>query len=558
MLITVALAVAAAGRSLPPWRGAGTGPDLRWGWQLAPAVALAIGATVLLLPRGARAVLATAGAVAVLLAVPAGWSASWPQVVAVDLVGGVALLLAVLARPAPHLAALRTRALGGAVLLGHGLLVALAAPAGALVALGVLRRGRAGTGRPAGRPGAYRQVAGTGSAGRAARAARDRGGGDRSPRARRPGGRRRLALAAAGLPLVAALAARRHRAELIGYAVTGAVVAVTVPGLAPLVVAGDEPLALYAALAALGVAFVVRLAAVGGVSDQAARRGPAGGRRARVGPVGAVAGGRRRAGGGRRPGGPAEGADRARVALRRLEPGVVGGAHGRRRPGGASGRVGAGRAGGGRRAGRPAGPACRCRPRCRSSRRRCRCCSSRSARRGRCCRPPCCSPVWPRCCSPRWPRPARRSHRSPCRWAWCWWPPVCSGLLATRAGTLAAEGALLVAAVVGRRRGAPVRGTGRRLSRRGGRGVRVGGDRPAGRRAAGAGRRVPAAGGGRAGAGCRRRDHPGAGPARAGAGRCRAGGGAGGGGAHRRGGATPRHGLRALGCRRGAAAAAPG
>lgn len=156
VLITIGLAVAAVGRSLPPWGGAGTGPDLRWGWQLAPAVALAIGATVLLLPRNTRAVLATAGAMTVLLAVPAGWTASWPQAVPIDLVGGVALLLAVLARPSTPSVALRTRALGAAVLLGHGLLVALAAPSGALVALGVLavvglalavRRGPARTGR---------------------------------------------------------------------------------------------------------------------------------------------------------------------------------------------------------------------------------------------------------------------------------------------------------------------------------------------------------------------------------------------------------------------------
>ncbi|MFI6254765.1 SCO7613 C-terminal domain-containing membrane protein [Micromonospora zamorensis] len=257
-LVTVVLAVAAAGRSLPPWRGAGRGPDLDWGWQLAPAVALGVGATVLLLPRRARAALATAGAVAVLLALPAGWSATWPQVLAVDLVGGVALLLAVLIRPATHLASLLTRALGGAVLLGHGLLVALAAPAGVLVTLGVIavvglalavRRGA----------GPYRQVAGGGLLvaqlalpGIAVVASFAVG----AP----PWWQARFALIAAGLPLVAVLAARRQRVELIGYAVTGALVAMTVPGLAPLVVAGNEPIALYAALAALGVAFVVRWA----------------------------------------------------------------------------------------------------------------------------------------------------------------------------------------------------------------------------------------------------------------------------------------------------------
>ncbi|MFG1915414.1 SCO7613 C-terminal domain-containing membrane protein [Micromonospora sp. NPDC048898] len=270
VLITAVLAVAAVGRSLPPWRGAGTGPDLDWGWQLAPAVALALGATALLLPRKVRAVLATAGAVAVLLALPAGWAAPWPAVVAVDLVGGVGLLGAVLARPATRPAALLTGALGGAVLLGHGLLVSLAAPTGALVALGCIvgvglalavRRG----------VGPYRPVAGVGLLvaqlalpGVVAVALFAAG----AP----PWWQARLALAAAGLPLVAALAVRRHRIELTGYAVVGAVVAVIVPGLTPLVVAGDEPLPLYAALATLGVALVARWERPAAGDQEPARR----------------------------------------------------------------------------------------------------------------------------------------------------------------------------------------------------------------------------------------------------------------------------------------------
>ncbi|MFG1841892.1 SCO7613 C-terminal domain-containing membrane protein [Micromonospora sp. NPDC049175] len=255
-LITAVLAVAAVSRSLPPWRGAATGPDLDWGWQLAPAVVVALGATVLLLPRRARTVLALAGAVAALLALPVGWAAPWPAVVAVDLIGGAALLVAVLARPASRPVTLRTRALGGAVLLGHGLLVALATPTGALVALGSIAVvGLALAARPD--TGPYRQVAGVGLLvaqlalpGVAAVALFAAG----AP----TWWQARLALLAAGLPLVAVLAARRHRMELTGYAVTGAVVAVTVPGLAPLVVAGNESVPLYAALAALGVALVDR------------------------------------------------------------------------------------------------------------------------------------------------------------------------------------------------------------------------------------------------------------------------------------------------------------
>lgn len=271
VLANAVLAVAAVGRSLPPWGGAGWGPDLDWGWQLAPAVALAVAATALLLPQKARTVLATAGAVAVLLALPAGWTASWPTVVAVDLVGGVALLIAVLVRPATRPAVLLTCALGGAVLLGHGLLVALAAPVGVLVALGVIvvvglalvvRRGI----------GAYRRVAGVGllvaqlALPGIAVVALFAGGAPTWWQAR-------LALVAAGLAVVAVLAARRHRVELMGYAVTGAVVAVIVPGLAPLFVAGDEPIALYAALAALGVALVARWDRPESAADQPAQTG---------------------------------------------------------------------------------------------------------------------------------------------------------------------------------------------------------------------------------------------------------------------------------------------
>ncbi|MEU5782992.1 SCO7613 C-terminal domain-containing membrane protein [Micromonospora lupini] len=255
-VIAVVLAVAAVVRSLPPWHGAGWGPDLSWGWQVAPAVALALGATALLLPRRGWALLASAGAVAVLLAVPAGWTASWATVVAVDLAGGVALVLAVLARPASRPATLLGWALGGAVLVGHALLVALADPVGVVVVLGTsavlgvaLASRRGGT--------TYRRVSGAGLLiaqltlpGIAAVALFAAG----AP----SWWQARAALCAAGLSLVAVLAVRRHRADLIEYAVPGAVVAVLAAGVAPLVAAGDEPVTLYAALAALGVAVVAR------------------------------------------------------------------------------------------------------------------------------------------------------------------------------------------------------------------------------------------------------------------------------------------------------------
>ncbi|MEH1168601.1 hypothetical protein V6V47_24770, partial [Micromonospora sp. CPCC 205539] len=256
VLVTVALAIATGTRSLPPWQGAGTGPDLDWGWQLAPALALTLGAAVLLLPRSAGTLLGTAGVVAVLLALPAGWAAGWPAVVAVDLVGGVALLLLVLARPTARPGTLLARAIGGAVLLGHGLLVALAAPVGALVALGTIAVvGLALAARRASGP--YRQVAGVGLLvallplpGIAAVALFAAG----AP----PWWQARAALFVAALPLVALLVVRRHRPQLIGYAATGAAVGVTAAALAPLVAVGDEPIVLYAALATLGVAVAGR------------------------------------------------------------------------------------------------------------------------------------------------------------------------------------------------------------------------------------------------------------------------------------------------------------
>ncbi|MET8086964.1 hypothetical protein [Micromonospora sp. NPDC005237] len=250
------LAVAAAARSLPPWHGAGWGPDLSWGWQVAPAVALALAAAASLLPRRGWAGLATAGAVVVLLAVPIGWTASWATVVAVDLAGGVALVLAVLARPTTRPATQLGWAAGGAVLIGHALLVALADPLGVVVVLGISTvLGVALAVRTADGP--YRWVAGVGLLAAhlalpaiAAVALFAAGA--------QPWWQARAALIAAGLSLVATLAVRRHRVDLIEYAVPGAVVAVLAAGVAPLVAAGNEPVTLYAALAALGVALVAR------------------------------------------------------------------------------------------------------------------------------------------------------------------------------------------------------------------------------------------------------------------------------------------------------------
>ncbi|PWU47435.1 hypothetical protein DLJ47_30575, partial [Micromonospora sp. S4605] len=138
--LTVLMAVVFAGdavaRSLPPWRGAAVGPDFAWGWQLPVAVALTVAAVALLLPAAARPAVAAAGVAAVALALPAVGPTPWPLALAVDLAVGAVLLVVAAARETRSWTVL-TRAAAGAVLLGHGLLVGLAAPAGAGAALAV-------------------------------------------------------------------------------------------------------------------------------------------------------------------------------------------------------------------------------------------------------------------------------------------------------------------------------------------------------------------------------------------------------------------------------------
>ncbi|MEU9509497.1 hypothetical protein AB0D32_24820 [Micromonospora sp. NPDC048170] len=250
VLLAVALAGATAGRSLPPWRGAVAGPDLDQGWQLPVVIALTVAALGLLLPRAARPALAAIGVAAVVLAVPAGWPSPWPAVVALDLVAAVGLLAVAVGRPGIRSWTVLTSTVAGTVLLGHGLLVGLAAPAGAGAALAVVLvagvavavSGRRGTAVQRGVAGVALAVV---------------------PPAV-PAGvvvaliagvpawwQARAALAAVALLPVGLLAVRRHWPDLRAYASVGVAVAVAAVGLAPLVVPADEPVTLYAAVAVL-------------------------------------------------------------------------------------------------------------------------------------------------------------------------------------------------------------------------------------------------------------------------------------------------------------------
>ncbi|WBB66657.1 hypothetical protein [Micromonospora sp. WMMD812] len=257
VVLTALFALNTVGRSLPPWGGGGLGPDLAWGWQLPVAVALAVAAVSLSAPRAVRSLAGPVGLAVTLLAVPAGWPSPWPAVVAVDLVGAAVLLLAVAGRPR-WAGPVPATAAAGALLLGHGLLVALAAPVGALTALGsvvVLGLVVAALGRRA--PAA--PVAVTGPALTAALLAVPAGVAVALLASGAPSWwQSRGALAAAGLLFAALLAVRRHWPELGGYASTALAAALTVAGVAPVLVPADEPVALYAALAVLPLAAGLR------------------------------------------------------------------------------------------------------------------------------------------------------------------------------------------------------------------------------------------------------------------------------------------------------------
>lgn len=251
VLLAVALAGTTAGRSLPPWQGADAGPDLGRGWQLPVVIALAVAALALLLPRPARPALAAIGGAAVALAVPAGWPSPWPAVVALDLAAAVGLLAVAVGRPGVRSWTVLAAGGAGTVLLGHALVVGFAAPAGAGAALAVVLV--AGTAVAAagwrGTP-AQRRMAGTALA--VVPLAVPAGAVVALLAAGAPAWwQARAALAAVALLPVGLFAVRRHWPDLGAYACVGVAVALPAVGLAPVVVPTDEPVTLYAAVAVL-------------------------------------------------------------------------------------------------------------------------------------------------------------------------------------------------------------------------------------------------------------------------------------------------------------------
>ncbi|MEU1684206.1 hypothetical protein [Micromonospora sp. NPDC005707] len=266
-VLTGLVAAATAAAAFPAWQGGRATAVPSWGWQLPVAVLCTAGAVALLAPRVARPLVGVVGGALAVLAAPAVAATPWPLVLVADLAAATALLLALVARPRRRYPTVVVTALTAAVLLGHALLVGCAAPAGAGAVLAVLAvlgpvvavRGRRGAGAQPVVAGVALAVALLAEPAGVAVALFGLG----AP----PWWQLRGATAAVAVPVVAVLAVRRHWPDLHGYASTGLAVALAVVGLGPLVVAGGEPVALYAAAGAL-----LALAAGGGVRPDPAPR----------------------------------------------------------------------------------------------------------------------------------------------------------------------------------------------------------------------------------------------------------------------------------------------
>ncbi|WFE42143.1 hypothetical protein [Micromonospora sp. WMMD998] len=246
VVLTGVIGAATVTASFPAWQGGQDWAVPSWGWQLSPALLLVAGAVAVLAPRAARPMVGVVAAGLAVLAAPAVATTPWPVVLVADLVVAAALLLGVTVRPRRGRVTVPVAASTAALLVGHALLVGSAAPAGAgavLAVTAVLGATVAALGRRG--SGAQPVVAGVALAvallavpavvvvalfGLGVPAWWQLRGGT----------------AAVVLPVAAVVAVRRRWPDLSGYASTGLAVALAAIGLGPLVVAGREPVGLYA------------------------------------------------------------------------------------------------------------------------------------------------------------------------------------------------------------------------------------------------------------------------------------------------------------------------
>ncbi|WP_089155044.1 SCO7613 C-terminal domain-containing membrane protein [Micromonospora sp. NBS 11-29] len=267
VVLTGVIGAATAIAAFPAWQGGRSVPVPSWGWQLPPALLLVAGAVALLAPRTVRPLIGVVAAGLTVLAAPAVATVPWPAVVAADLVVAAALLSGAVVRPRPARVTVAAAASIAAALTGHALLVGCAAPAGAVVVLAVI----AGLGVAVaafGRRGAGAQPVVAGVALAVALPAVPAGVAVALLGLGAPAWwQLRGGTAAVAVPVVAVLAVRRRWPDLTGYASAGLAVALAGIGLGPLLVAAREPLGLYAVAGAL-----LALAAGGGTRPATAPR----------------------------------------------------------------------------------------------------------------------------------------------------------------------------------------------------------------------------------------------------------------------------------------------
>ncbi|MFI6761540.1 PspA/IM30 family protein [Micromonospora sp. NPDC050417] len=254
-------------RRRPSWWADGTGPVSTLDWQAPVTVLLLAFSLAVLLPRPTREPVGVAGVGLAVLAFPAALPLPWWGLAVVELALAVPLLLAAVRVPAPGVASVLVRALVGAALAGHALLVAFARPASAAAALGtIMLTGLvvavlAGTGRP-GRDGtggdeapdpvtAVRRMIGGASLAVGLLAVPATTTVGLFAAGAQPWWQARAALASGVLVLGAMLLVRRHRPGHLPYADTALAGTALVTGLAPLAGRTDEPVGLYSALALL-------------------------------------------------------------------------------------------------------------------------------------------------------------------------------------------------------------------------------------------------------------------------------------------------------------------
>ncbi|MGW4466743.1 SCO7613 C-terminal domain-containing membrane protein [Micromonospora sp. NPDC004704] len=254
--MTLSIAYEAATRSLPVWRGTGTGPVSILDWQVSVTALLVAVALAVLLPRPAREPIGVLGIGLAVLAIPAGVALPWWALAAVELTVAAVLLATAVRVPAPGAPTLLVRAGTGTVLVGHAFLLGLARPGsaaavlGAILVIGVGVAVLAGNGSQERLAGVRRAIGGT-ALGVGLLAVPGVVTVGLFAAGVEPWWQSRAALASGVLLLGAVAVLRRRRPYLLPYADTALAVTALVTGLSPLFSRTGEPVGLYSAVGLL-------------------------------------------------------------------------------------------------------------------------------------------------------------------------------------------------------------------------------------------------------------------------------------------------------------------